>query len=161
MYPATPLSVSQQAAALRALWPECRVVVRREKLIRRGRARAAELLVASGKLFATPVTEEYEVRIEYREREIPKVFVERPALARRIEAPGVPIPHTYEANTPGSERPCIFLPGTDWDSTKAIARTILPWFRCWLLDYEVWRTTGVWSGGGTAHSIPKTETTIP
>lgn len=161
MYRARPVSVSQQAVALRALWSGCHVIVRREKLIRSGRKRTTEFLIASGKLSATPITEEYEVRIEYREREIPKVFVDRPALMRRSETPDVPIPHTYEANTPGAERPCIFLPGTDWDSTMVIARTILPWFRCWLLDYEVWRATGVWSGGGVEHSGLKTETTTP
>lgn len=161
MYRARPISVSQQAVALRALWPGCHVLVRREKVNRRGRERATEFLVASGPLSATPITEEYEVRIEYRERENPKVFVVRPALARRVESPDVPIPHTYESNTAGAERPCIFLPGTDWDTTMVIARTILPWFRCWLLDYEVWRTTGVWSGGGATHSEPKVEATSP
>lgn len=161
MYRARPLSISQQAIALRALWPGCHVAVQRETRIRRGRKRTTEFLIASGTLSATPITEEYEVRIEYRERENPKVFVDRPVLARRVEAPDVPIPHMYEANTPGAERPCIFLPGTDWDSTMAIARTILPWFRCWLLDYEVWRATGVWSGGGATHSGPKAEATSP
>jgi hypothetical protein len=37
MYRARPVSVSQQAAALRALWPGCHVVVRRQTLNRRGR----------------------------------------------------------------------------------------------------------------------------
>lgn len=152
-----PMTVSQQAAALRALWPGCQVQVRREKVQRRGRQRTTELLLARGTLSATPVTGEYEVRVEYRERENPRVFVDRPQLRRRIEARNDSIPHTYNSSAQGAERPCIFLPGSDWDSSMAIARTVLPWFRCWLLDYEVWLATGVWSGGGAIHSGSKRE----
>jgi hypothetical protein len=133
------------------------VVVGRDKRVSRGQARASEFLVGRGKLSATEITDEYDVRIEYRDRESPRVFVDRPALARRPQEPDKPIPHTYDSDKPGLERPCVFLPAQDWDPTMPIGKTIVPWFRCWLLDYEIWHATGVWSGGGVSHSTPKTD----
>ncbi len=156
MLRARKLSVAQQAVGLRALWPGCQVIVRREKRMRRGQVTAAECLIAHGKLSATSITGEYDVRIEYREREFPDVFVEQPALVRRAQEPDTPIPHTYDSDKPGRETPCIFLPGSDWNATMPIAKTIVPWFRCWLLDYEMWHATGVWTGGG-AHPTAKSK----
>jgi hypothetical protein len=149
------LTAAQQATGLRALWQGSRVKVGRTSKVRRGQVRAAEYLIATGEISATPITEAYLVRIEYRQNELPKVFVEKPALSRRPEDPDIPIPHTYDSDKPGHERPCIFLPGKDWDATKPLGKTLVPWLRCWLLDYEAWRASGKWSGGGAPHPLPK------
>ncbi len=88
------------------------------------------------------------VRIEYRRGTPPTAFIEQPALRRRAEKPDEPISHTYEWTTPGRERPCVFFPREDWDATKPISRTIIPWLMAWLVDYELWHATGEWTGGG-------------
>jgi hypothetical protein len=106
-------------------------------------------------LVPSPITRKYQVRIEYCEgrdrtgkRHRPEVYVEKPKLSRRPQEPGTPIPHTYDANTPGKERPCAFYPPQDWDGTRPIATTVIPWVMSWLLDYEIWHATGQWYGGG-------------
>lgn len=135
------LTVSQQAMRIRATRPGFTVDVER-------RSR----LVATGVLCASRISGLYEVRIEYRLREQPRTFVVAPILNRRPSEPQRPIPHTYDSDKPGQERPCVYLPGTDWDATKSIAATIIPWLQCWITDYETWRTTGVWFGGGVSHA---------
>ena len=61
----------------------------------------------------------------------------------RLEVPtGTKLPHVY-----GSDTLCLCYP-CEWDSTKLIARTLVPWASEWLLYYEFWRATGMWLGGG-------------
>jgi len=58
----------------------------------------------------------------------------------------------------GNERPCCFYRALDWDGTRPIAKTVIPWLMSWLLDYEFWLATGHWHGGGihtTVGSVPK------
>lgn len=142
---AQKLSVHQQAARIRRLWPFFKVTTSRRGLIARGTVRP------------TPLTRLYEVRIECIDGQMPKIYVEKPPLGRRPQAPLAPIPHTYDSACEGRERPCVYYPGADWDATKPIATTIIPWFMCWLVDYELWRATGEWHGGGAAHIGAKNE----
>ena len=142
------LTAAQQAAGIRAMWPGFETSVRLGRLVARGRLRGSA------------ITDEYDVRIEHHEREYPKIYVDRPALARRAAEPDRPIPHTYDADKAGRERPCVYVPATDWNSTMPIAKTIVPWLQSWLVDYEIWRATGVWSGGGR-HASPKNEGAAP
>lgn len=107
-----------------------------------------ELLVVRGTVIPSPITQAYRVRIEYREGKTPDVFVEEPQLSRRPREPDKPIPHTYDSGTPGKERPCCFYPAVDWDGTRHIATTVIPWLMSWLFDYEIWYATGEWHGGG-------------
>lgn len=111
---------------------------------------AGRKLVARGTLATSSVTGAYRVRIEYREGKgnRPEVYVEEPKLSRRPQEPDTPIPHTYDLATPGKERPCAFYPRADWDGTRAIANTVIPWLMSWLVDYEIWHATGQWHGGG-------------
>jgi hypothetical protein len=55
------------------------------------------------------------------------------------------------------ERLCLFLPCSgEWDSTKYLAETVLPWTCEWLFHYEVWLATGgMWCGGGSHPSKAK------
>jgi hypothetical protein len=105
-------------------------------------------LVARGTLHPSAITRAYRVRIEYREGEPPDVYVEEPMLSRRQLAPDKAIPHTYDSDKPGKERPCCFYPAADWDGTHLIATTVVPWLMSWLFDYEIWHATGDWYGGG-------------
>ncbi|MBI4611946.1 MAG: hypothetical protein HY726_23395 [Candidatus Rokubacteria bacterium] len=89
-----------------------------------------------------PITSQYQVRIEYRATQKPKVWVEDPPLRRRRS--DEPIPHTYS-----NDRPCLFHPRYDeWRRDMTIATTIIPWLLQWLVYYEAWLLTGEWQGGG-------------
>ena len=108
-----------------------------------------------------PLCQVYSVEIRHRiERRLggsasagPQVMVVQPLLRRREEEPHKPIPHHY-ANKESPEFPflCLFDPdAAEWDPSKPIARTIVPWAIDWLACYEGWLATGVWKGGGRAH----------
>ena len=57
---------------------------------------------------------------------------------------GEPPPHMYD-----SERLCLYLPKAgEWEGSKFIAYTVLPWTSLWLYFYELWLITGRWLGGG-------------
>lgn len=110
-------------------------------------------LVARGTLRPSSITRAYRVRIECREGEPPNVYVEEPKLSRRPREPDKPIPHAYNSDKPGKERPCCFYPAVDWDGTHLIATTVIPWLMSWLFDYEIWHATGDWYGGGVHPNI--------
>jgi hypothetical protein len=95
-----------------------------------------------GKLRPTPLSEEYEIAIEYTVGDYPRVTVRRPTLVPRDD--GQKIPHLY----PG-KRLCLFLPRADeWNKELLIATTTVPWASLWLYHYEMWHLTGDWHGGG-------------
>jgi hypothetical protein len=71
----------------------------------------------------------------------PKVFLVEPAMQRLN---GKLPDHIY---ADGSL--CLYLPGTgEWNQTKYLADTIVPWACEWLFHYEIWLATGIWRGGG-------------
>lgn len=41
-----------------------------------------------------------------------------------------------------------YPPAREWRQSMLLAGTILPWTSEWLLHYETWLATGVWTGGG-------------
>jgi hypothetical protein len=142
----TPLSIARQAAALRADWPSLSVTAWRDEL------------KAMGELQPTPISTVFKVSITYRVGDAPEAFVHSPALARRPERPDEPVPHVYPWVGGAEGHPCLFRPwGNEWHAGKAISRTIVPWLLTWLANYEVWRATGKWLGGGVSHGLPKTK----
>lgn len=143
------LNPSLQAAGIRQAWPSLTVTVKNDKLI------------ALGKITPNAITNEYSIRLEYHKKTSIQIFVEDPPLKRRPQEPDLPIPHTYNAHLPGQERPCVYYPRTDWNETKPIAKTVIPWLMCWLIDYELWYATGKWLGGGIEHLTPKREEELP
>jgi hypothetical protein len=147
--PKQRLSVRQQRAHMMRVWPAL------DSHFEGG------LLVVSGLVQPTPITREYRVRLTYRDYEKPKVSVVSPKLERRPQAPDAPIPHTYEYLTPGKERPCVYYPRLDWNSSMLIATSVMPWLLSWLVDYEVWHATGEWLGGGKPHGSTKREDRVP
>jgi len=94
-----------------------------------------------GTIKPTPISTSYNVKIIYKFTDIPKVEVIEPDL--KIREGEIKIPHTYSG-----KRPCIYYPKTDWDKSKLIATTVIPWFALWLYYYEIWFATGEWLGGG-------------
>lgn len=95
-----------------------------------------------GVLTPTPLSASYRIEIRYKAPLHPVVTVLEPRIAPRPD--GAPIPHVY----PGGHL-CLYHPGKwEWTTADLIAETIVPWTSLWLLYYEAWQATGVWSGGG-------------
>lgn len=96
-------------------------------------------------LTPSPISDIYQIRIEYKAFELPQIYVVSPKpLALAIGA--TRLPHTYDTKT---QRLCLFHPQkNEWNSTKPIATTIVHWAVLWLKYYETWRLTGKWYGGG-------------
>jgi len=132
------LSVHDQLARFRVVYPHFRSYVKDGTLIAEGDIRPTARSVA------------YRVRIEYRAGEPPRVLVLSPKLEPREE--GGRLPHVY----PG-DRLCLYLPGTgEWSPDMSLAHTIVPWTSEWLFFYEAWRVLGVWLGGGVEPATSKT-----
>ncbi|MBL0385620.1 hypothetical protein JJB07_03060 [Tumebacillus sp. ITR2] len=100
-----------------------------------------------GKLTPTPLSETYSVLVEFSgECDISIKVISPPLRMRGTEK----IPHMYD-----QERLCLFYPRTqEWDNTKFISKTIIPWTITWLFFYEMWHATGEWLGGGKHPRIP-------
>lgn len=93
----------------------------------------------------TPLSRTYEMRIEFRERHSPDVRCVAPDLMAL--AGGKKLPHVYAGTPP---KLCLYTAKLgDWDPSRPIADTIVPWSYEWLFYYEHWLATGIWEGGGT------------
>lgn len=57
-------------------------------------------------------------------------------------------PHFYDRNIENKEVELCLYYGKEWDRTKLISETIIPWTVEWLAHYEIWLVTGKWNGGG-------------
>ncbi len=101
--------------------------------------RAKAVLVCRGTVRPTPCNASYHVRIEYRTRKRPRIWVDEPILRRRTQ--DETIPHTF-----ADDEPCLFF--DDFSSDMRIACTVMPWLCLWLVFYECWLVTGEWQGGG-------------
>jgi hypothetical protein len=97
-------------------------------------------LTWTGRLKPTPISETYLVKVEYGSSwRRPNITI----LAPKLVAPqGGHLPHVFPGN-----KPCLHFPG-EWTPEMLIAKSIVPWASEWLLHYEIWRTTGTWTGGG-------------
>lgn len=135
------VSIRQQGTFVQRLWPNFKYRVERGKLI------------CGGIIQPTAVSRPYRVRVEYRAKQRPQVWVEDPVLRRRQASPDQPIPHTFNSRDPGREQPCLYY--KDWRSDRLLAHTIIPWLYEWLAFYELWHLTGKWLGGGIHHGNGK------
>jgi hypothetical protein len=99
----------------------------------------------------TPLSREYDVRIDYRQDDIPTVFVDKPDLAAL--AVGRRLPHVYEQKP---TRLCLYLPrAREWATWMRIDLTIVPWVALWLFYFEEWLGSDQWKGGGEHPSESK------
>jgi hypothetical protein len=82
--------------------------------------------------FTSPL---FSVKIVYKLKDIPKVWVVSPQLH-----PGAV--HLY-----ADKHLCLYWPKEwTWTSDQSIADTIIPWTGSWLFYYELWLDTGKWLG---------------
>ena len=120
-------SLAQQAFALRGSFPDAKVRLTPTRF------------VWTGTLQPSPGSRIYTVRIELSNRRFPRVEVVRPALEPR---PGEPLPHVFDDGSL-----CLHLED-EWTSDMLMVDTTLPWTAEWLINYEIWKATGLWYGGG-------------
>lgn len=93
----------------------------------------------------SPLGRNYQVRLRYKLGNPPSVTVISPNLT--LLAPNRRLPHVYYATTPLSL--CLYLPGSgEWQPSKSLAETIVPWTAVWLFYFEDWLLTDEWKGGG-------------
>jgi hypothetical protein len=94
--------------------------------------------------FPTPLSRAYQLRIDYRQGDVPQVFVDDPDLV--VLAGGRRLPHVYEQQP---TRLCLYLPrAQEWSGWMRLDQTIVPWAALWLFYFEEWLDSGDWKGGG-------------
>ena len=86
---------------------------------------------------------------------VPVVFILEPKIAPRPGTDFVDLPHLlYNAERPEESGLCLFDPDDrQWDASKFIADTIVPWASEWLHHYEFWQLDGVWRGANAPGPI--------
>lgn len=144
------LTLREQSARITLTWPSLRCRIN-------GRGRRAQL-VCHGHLRPSTITRDYRIAVQYSIGEPPVALVEQPELIARADQPR--IPHTYGPENGLPRRPCLYYPPDgDWAPDRSLAFTIVPWLVQWLMHYEAWFVTGVWSGGGVEHDPIVCDTT--
>ena len=127
------LSAAQQYLALRSN-PCC------EGSGRLGRGQ----LTWTWQIAPSPLSRTYTLHVKFKERDVPKVFVDQPDLVKLAD--GRKIPHVY------GESPtqlCLYLPSSgEWRSSMLLANTVIPWAALWLYFFEEWLASDDWKGGG-------------
>jgi len=128
-----PLTAAQQFISLRGN-PVCRG----DGFLRAGR------LTWRYSATPSPVSRDYDIRIEFKQGDRPEIFVDSPDL--HVLAAGRRIPHLYQQRPP---RLCLYLPKTyEWQSWMRLDQTIVPWAALWLFYFEEWLSSDDWKGGG-------------
>lgn len=136
---------SMRAASLSILSPEQQWLRLKSSPICRGHGyvRHGEL-VWEFEARPSPLSRSYTLRIQFKRRGLPSVFVVAPDL--NLLADGRPLPHVYSTKP---VRLCLYFPKSgEWSLDKSIADTIVPWAYLWLLYFEDWLITDEWQGGG-------------
>jgi hypothetical protein len=92
----------------------------------------------------SPLSRDYDIRIEFKQGGRPEIFVDTPDLHALAE--GRRIPHLYQQKPP---RLCLYLPkACEWQSWMRFDQTIVPWAALWLFYFEEWLASDDWKGGG-------------
>lgn len=122
-----------QAYKLQSYFPDSKYSIRQN------------ILVWKGYLQPTHLSPKYLIKVVYQREKHPNVYVIEPKPL--ILAKGKSkLEHVYDT---GEQHLCIYYKrAKEWNETKFIADTIIPWTSEWLFHYEIWVTTGAWHGGG-------------
>jgi hypothetical protein len=130
------LSIDQQNAAMRRLWPRFAA-----KDVDRVHQRARWIGEAA------PQFSRFLLEIRYALGGFPRTRILKPTLVRLPGNAEGELPHVY----PPADDPslCLFDPeAREWNGGMLIAETIVPWALDWIACYELWLMTGRWTGGG-------------
>ena len=140
------LSLIQQKTALLSNYKDskCDIDVKKQQLI------------WSGQIKPTALSREYKVILFYKVGKSPKVWVVGENL-EKLDAED--FPHKFYIDFKNKMvRICLYR-YSEFNSTKVLANTIIPWTVEWLYFYELWLATGEWLGGGEhpQNGVPKCE----
>lgn len=103
------------------------------------------ILIWKGYLQPTYLSPKYLVKVVYQREKQPHVYVLEPKPLILAEGKSK-LEHVYNTE---KQHLCIYYKkAKEWNGTKLIADTIIPWTSEWLLHYEIWVATGTWHGGG-------------
>ena len=92
-----------------------------------------------GYLQPQPQSPKYLVKIIYKIKKSPKVWVLSPEIDYA--------PHRYS-----NQALCLYYPkDQSWKPSMLLATSIVPWTAEWLAFYEIWRVTGIWYGDEAPH----------
>lgn len=98
-----------------------------------------------GKVKPTVLSKEYTLFVSYIFKKSPEVWVLGDEL-EKIEDKD--FPHIYDKNVEKKEiQICLYM-NFEFNSSKYLSSTIIPWAIEWLYFYELWLITGKWLGGG-------------
>jgi len=120
-----------QAHKLQSYFPDSKCLVRNNILTWKGYLQPMDLGL------------KYLIKVIYQREKHPNVYVldPKPLVLAQGETK---LKHVYNTKR---QHLCLYY-GKEWDETKLIAETIIPWTSEWLLHYEIWVATGTWHGGG-------------
>lgn len=122
-----------QANKLQSYFPDSKYSVRQN------------ILVWKGYLQPTYLSPKYLIKVVYQREKHPDVYVIQPKPLVLAEGKSK-LEHVYDSD---KQHLCIYYKrAKEWNETKFIADTIIPWTSEWLFHYEIWVTTGIWHGGG-------------
>lgn len=140
------ISLTAQHAHLRALYPEGRGSVCRDRLIWLQRIRPH------------PLYHEYLCRLEYSTHRYPDFYVIDPPLSQL--AGGRKLPHVRTREEPIAV--CLFFfEETCWAPHMLLGKIVVPMAFFWLACFEEWLFSGEWRGGGTHPITPSAPTVEP
>lgn len=147
-YKNSPLTLIQQKVALCLAYKGANCSIDKKK----------GQLFWSGKITPTALSKEYTVVLVYHPGNSPKVWVIGEEL-EKLDDPN--FPHKFDVDVKSKMvRICLYR-YSEFNSSKLLANTIIPWTVEWLYYYELWLATGEWLGGGEHPETgkPKTENT--
>lgn len=91
----------------------------------------------------TPMSREYQIHLKLKSDGVPVVRVIDPDL--RLLSDPRDLPHIYH----NPDTLCLYFPGEgQWDASKRLDLTIIPWTHLWLIYFEDWLVSDEWKGGG-------------
>ena len=128
-----PVSLIQQKIALLSSYKESNCYIDKN------------ILCWSAKLRPTQLSRTYQIRITYKLRESPKVWVIGEEL-EKLDAPD--FPHTFEIDVEKKMVRICLCRRFEFSSFNYLANSIVPWSIEWLYHYEMWLATEIWHGGG-------------
>lgn len=129
------ISLLQQKVALCSTYKDAHCSIDKKK----------SQLLWSGKIRPSALSKEYAVVLFYRLGESPKVWVIGDELEQLDNSS---FPHKYRIDRENKMvRICLYR-YSEFNSSKFLSNTIIPWTVEWLYFYELWLATGEWLGGG-------------
>jgi hypothetical protein len=126
------INIFVQAAKIKKCFPDSKLTTTSNKLIWKGT------------LQPSPLSDSYDIKLEYIMGYHPSVFVINKKL--ELYTGKTVLPHVYSTE---KQWLCIYYrKAREWTSQQFIADTIIPWTSEWLYHYEFWLATGNWHGKG-------------